>query len=244
MRSVKILGAAGALLAAALVGGTLIGNVFAAPSEPTTGADEAVTLLGGEGEYCDVFLATFAGELDTDEATLETAWRNAANAAIDAAVEADDLDADRAAAIRENLAEADLNMCRILAGRPGMAWKQIGERARHFFVRDLTAAAAEALGMEPADVVAAFKDGTSLEELAGEQGVAYEDVKAAVLADAKTDLDAAVEEGRISQERADATYERLQTWLDEGGNRPAPGAGRRGHGPRGFDGPPGTDPSS
>jgi hypothetical protein len=232
MRSMKILGGAAALITTALVGGTLIGSVFAAPSEPTTDADEAVTLLGGEGEYCEVFLATFAGELDTDEAALEAAWRNAANAAIDAAVEAGDLDADRAAAIKENLAEADLNMCRILAGRPGMVWKQMGEGARHSFVRDLTTAAAEALGMEPADVVAAFKDGTSLEELAGEQDVAYDDVKAAVLADAQTDLDAAVEEGRISQERADAVYERLESWLNEGGEPPAWGRGR-GHRPFG-----------
>lgn len=242
MRTMKLLGASAALITAALLGGTLIGSVFAAPSGRGTDIDEAVA-IAKSGEYCQAFLSAFSAELGTDEAALEAAWRTSVDAAIDAAVEAGDLDADRATALKENITQADLNMCRILAGRPGMVWKEIGHRAKGAFIRDAVDAAAETLGMEPSELVEAMRDGSSLEELAAEQDVAYDDVKAAVLAGAKADLDKAVAEGLISQERADTIYERLQTWLDEGGELRARGDGRghRGFGPRGF-GPPADDP--
>jgi hypothetical protein len=241
MRTMKLLGAAAALITAALVGGTLIGSAFAAPSGPSTEAQEAVA-LPGSGEYCQAFLGAFTAELGKDEAALEAAWRTSVDAAIDAAVEAGDLDAERATALKENIAEADLNMCRILAGRPGLVWKEIGQRAKGHFIRDAVGVAAETLGMEPSELVEAVRGGSSLEEVAGEQDVAYDDVKAAVLASVKTDLDTAVAEGLITQERADAVYERLQAWLDDGGELPekGPGSGRRWHGPRGF-GPRGGD---
>jgi hypothetical protein len=76
-------------------------------------------------------------------------------------------------------------------------------------------AAAESLGMDTAELRQALSDAT-LEEVAADQGVAYTDVVAAVLAAAEEDLAAAVEAGRITQEHADATLERLETWLNEG----------------------------
>jgi hypothetical protein len=88
-------------------------------------------------------------------------------------------------------------------------------------------AAADALGMEPAELREALVDAT-LEEIAESEGVAYADVVAAVLAAAEEDLDAAVEAGRITQERADAILERLETWLNEGG------IGGWGEGPKPF----------
>ena len=90
-------------------------------------------------------------------------------------------------------------------------------------------AAADALGMEVADLRAAVGDGASLSEVAESQGVAYDDVKAAVLSAAQSALDEAVANG-LSQERADAALERIRTWLDEGGQLPARPFGRHGHG--------------
>ena len=40
---------------------------------------------------------------------------------------------------------------------------------------------------------------------------------AAALASAKTDLDAAVAADQITQDKADAIYSRLETWLNDGG---------------------------
>src|SRR5919106_1705631 len=90
-------------------------------------------------------------------------------------------------------------------------------------------AAANALGIEGADLIERLDDADTLEALAGEQGVAYDDVKAAILAAVQADLDAAVSEG-LEQERADEVIERLTTWLDEGGQLggfgPGPWGGR------------------
>ncbi len=235
MRSMKILGAAGVLMATALVGGTLIGGVLAAPSSSSPSGNDADTIPAlGEGEYCDVFLSTFAGQLASDEAALEEAWRTAMEAAIDAAVEAGDLDADRAAAIKENIAEADLEMCRILAGHPRLVWKEIGQRARAFLLHDVLTVAAQTLSMEPGDLLAELRDDATLEELAEQQGVSYDTVKQEILAEAQADLETAVAEGLISQERADRVYERLEAWLDEGGDPPFGPGGRGGFGPRGH----------
>ena len=44
----------------------------------------------------------------------------------------------------------------------------------------------------------------------------YATVKSSVLAAVQADLDAAVAEGGLSQERADAALERVTTWLDDG----------------------------
>ncbi|MGZ8563841.1 MAG: hypothetical protein ACXWWU_09510, partial [Candidatus Limnocylindria bacterium] len=69
------------------------------------------------------------------------------------------------------------------------------------------------------------------------QGVAYDDVKASILAAVQADLDAAVAEG-MAQERADAVIERLSSWLDDGGEVGALRPGRGHHGPmRGSFGP-------
>jgi ribosomal protein S20 len=91
--------------------------------------------------------------------------------------------------------------------------------------------------MEVSELREALVDST-LEEVAEAQGVDYADVVAAALASAKADLDAAVEAGTITQDKADAIYARLETWLNEGGignwgerdGRPGPG--------RPFFGPP------
>ena len=70
----------------------------------------------------------------------------------------------------------------------------------------------------------------SLEEVAADQNVSYDDVVSAALAAAKTDLDAAVVDGAITQDRADAIYDHLSTWLADGGAFEGPGHGwGRGH---------------
>jgi hypothetical protein len=99
-------------------------------------------------------------------------------------------------------------------------------------------AAAEALGLTPAELREALGDAT-LQEVADDQGVELADVTAAALASAKADLDAAVEAGTITQERADAIYERVETWLNQGNL-----GDWGGHHPFGPFGPPSSDDSS
>ena len=78
------------------------------------------------------------------------------------------------------------------------------------------AAAADTLNMTTAELRSALAD-ANLQEVADAQNVNYDDVVAAALASAKTDLDAAVTAGTITQDKADAIYSRLETWLNDGG---------------------------
>ena len=155
----------------------------------------------------------FAAELGSTRDEVIAAGKAAANAALDAAVAAGDVTEERAAAIRERIDAYDGEGCAF-----GGAFKLgFGHGvARGFLGGDVFEAAADALGIESSALIEQLGEATSLEALAGEQGVAYDDVKASILAAVQADLDAAVAEG-MDQERADEVIARLTTWLDEGG---------------------------
>jgi hypothetical protein len=228
MRLTKTLGAAGALILSALVGGTLIGSAFAQDEE--TDAEGAANAAA----YCETFMDTFASELGVTRDEVTAAGKSAATAALDAAVAAGDVTEERAAAIRERIEAFDGEGCALLGSfRGGFAHGLGRGLARGFLGGDVFEAAADALGIESSALIEQLGETTSLEALAGEQGVAYDDVRASILAAVQSDLDAAVSEG-MDQARADEVIERLTTWLDEGGQLDGlPGR----HGPGGGFGP-------
>jgi hypothetical protein len=227
MQIAKLLGGAAVLIATALVGGTLIGGALAAPEATETAnaaGDAHGPLLGGEGEYCDVFLDTFAAELGVSRDDLLPAGKAAAVAAIDAAVEAGDLDDDRAAAMKERIGALEEAGCGVGFGI-GLGRGLAVGAAHGFMHADVLEAAAGALSLGSDELIDRLADGSSLEEVAEAEGADYETVKSAVIAAVEADLDAAVAEG-LDQDRADAMLERIGAWLDEGGEA---GLGRFGH---------------
>lgn len=213
----KLLGGAAALITAALVGGTLIGSVFAAPlgsgaSDPTAafGGDEATD--GDATAYCQVFLDTFASELGVETDELAPAAKAATIAAINAAVEAGDLTQDAADRMIARVEAWDGEGCRWIGFKLGH-WAH--HAARVDFLSGMWEAAAGALGMTTAELREALADST-LQEVAEAEGVPYADVSAAALASAQADLDAAVVAGTLTQAQADAILERLEGALSDG----------------------------
>ncbi len=102
---------------------------------------------------------------------------------------------------------------------------------------------AEILGMDVEALREALQGGSTLADVATEQGVAVDTVVDAIV-DAKTErLETAVENGRITQEQADERLvdleERVTTRVNEG--RPERGEGEGFRGPRGPRGGPGGD---
>ena len=174
MRTAKLIGAAGLLVAASIIGGTLIGGVLAAPTGSST-TDQWLThdggrLIGGEaGEYCDVYLDTFASELGVSREELLPASKTAAIAAIDAAVEAGDLDEDRAARIKERIEGIEDPGC----GFVGALGRAFVQGYGHGFVSaDVLDAAAQALDLDSAELLSQLANGNSLEEIAASQDIA------------------------------------------------------------------------
>jgi len=238
MRLTKALGAAGALILAAVVGGTLIGSTLA--TDNTTDDDTTTD----SSTYCDTFMDALAAELGTSRDELTAAGQAAANATLDAAVAAGDIDEDRAETLRERIAEADGTGCAWFGHGFARGFENGFERGavRGFLGFGVLDAAADALGLEGSELFNELRDGGSLEAISESTGTSYDELKATILAAVQSELDVAVEDG-LSQERADAVLERLTDWLDEGGEigelRPGHGhfgPGRGGFGPWGNDG--------
>ena len=209
----KLLGAATALIVAALVGGTLIGSVLAAPSSSGTSNPALVANPSGDpGAYCQTFLDAFASELGVATDDLAPAAKAAATAAVNAAVDAGDLTQDQADAMIERINAWDGNGCAFVGFHLGQF---AHHAARVDFLQGMFAAAADTLNMTTAELRDALAD-ANLQEVADAQNVDYADVVSAALASAKTDLDAAVAADQITQDKADAIYSRLETWLNNG----------------------------
>jgi hypothetical protein len=103
---------------------------------------------------------------------------------------------------------------------------------------DVIATAADAIGIEPQDLVSELRDGKTIAEVAEANGAEVSAVVDAVVAALQERLDAAVENGWITQEQADERAADLQeqaTSLVNGDLMPFPGP--FGHGPMPFPPP-------
>jgi hypothetical protein len=225
VKNMKTLGIAGGLVAAALVGGTLISAALAAPASPAAGPSSANL---ADGQYCEAWQKAFADQLGVSVDDLLPAAKAASIAAIDAAVAAGDLTAERATALKEKVNAADGNGCRFF-GHPFAGNGHGGGKAH--FGGPLLSIAADALGMDAGELMQALRGGDSLQDVATAQGKNYDTVKKAIHDAAKTNLDAAVADG-LDQARADEALSKLDEALASG-DFPSWGPGR-GHG--GFPG--------
>jgi hypothetical protein len=225
MRNLKPLGFAAGLVAAALVGGTLINAVFAAPSTSPAGRSSAD--LADKGAYCETWTKAFADKLGVSVGDLLPAAKAATIATIDAAVAAGDLTAERAAALKTKIEAATGNGCRFL-GHPFFG---IGNGPGAHFGGPLLSVAADVLGMEPGALMHKLRGGDSLKEIATAQGKDYAAVTKAIHDAAKAALDKAVTAG-LDQARADELLAKLDTALAAGDFPQL----KPGHGQFGFPG--------
>ncbi len=109
--------------------------------------------------------------------------------------------------------------------------------------------AADAIGVDPADLLTALRDGQTVAEVAADHGVAVEDVVNALVADANEHIDTAVENGRITSDQADELKANLADHVEAfvNGETPLldPGHGRLGErGMRPFDTGNADDPAT
>jgi len=175
-----------------------------------------------------------AGRLDVDADELRDALAAAVDSQLDAEVKAGRLTQEQADAIKQMRDRSGL-----VLGGPGHPGGPHG-----FGVRgdhrggpgEVMGAAAKALGISERKLFTQLRNGKSLQQIAKAQGKDYADVKAAMRAAVKTELDEAVKDGRLTQEQADDMLEHLTDRLDDGGFGRGPG----GPPPGGF-GPGGPD---
>ena len=240
MRTAKILGFAGALVAAAVVGGTLINVVLAGQGSPPP-ATATIATDAQPGVYCQTFLDAFAKQLGVDESALLPAAKAAADAAIDKALADGKITKATADALKQRVANADGNGCAMLGARFGGLLKNV---VHANILGDAAQAAANALHLSVADLRSRIASGASLKQVASDQKVDYAIVTTAVHAAVKADLDKLVAAGKLTADRETAILERLDQALANGrlANAGLRHPGLRGPRPFGGLGPFGAGP--
>jgi hypothetical protein len=173
---------------AALVGGVAL----------VTGGGTALAAQSADGDRaarCEALLAKIAERRGVSVEQLRADIGARLNARVDAALAAGKISPERAARLKEHIAQGLL--CK------GVAVKV--KLARHGALR----AAAKYLHLTPKQLREQLP-GTSLAALAQKQGKSAEGLEAAMLAPARARLARAVEAGRIPQARADQALARLE----------------------------------
>jgi hypothetical protein len=158
------------------------------------------TALAGNGgakgqERCDALLAKIAGKKGVSVEKLEADIQAKLLARIEAAEKAGKISPERAAALKQRVAEG--NLCRA------------GHMRKQMAARGMMRAAAEFLGLSREELKSQLP-GNSLAGLAQKQGKSVDALKAAMVAPAKERLAKAVVDGKITKERADAALQRLE----------------------------------
>jgi polyhydroxyalkanoate synthesis regulator phasin len=226
-----------AALAVVLVGAALIGGSI------------GLAVAQDEDTPVQSFLGRVAEKLGIGEDELRSAVSEVEQDIIDERVAEGNLTEEQGERLKERIQEGDLL-------GPGFGplegprerfcdrvFDCIRDRVRdHLHERDgrLTVeAAATVLGLEPEELLSELKDGKTLAEVADGQGMPVGEFTAAMLAQVQQELDALVAEGTLTQEQADAIYDRVEENIDRIVNASPgpPGFGPPGHGPGGFGGP-------
>ena len=186
------------------------------------------------------FLDSVAKHLGVSSQELEDATKAAAVDQVDQALEDGKITQEQADAMKERIESGEAPFFlgpgmfefRHEFGGPGGPEGGFDGPGHHFFFGDKLGSAAEYLGLTEDELHEQLRAGKSLAEIAEAQGKSVDGLTEAILAGAKSGLDDAVAKERLTQEQADAIYERLQSSIDDlvNGTLLGPGGGDFGPG--------------
>jgi hypothetical protein len=181
------------------------------------------------------FLDNLAAALGIERTALDSAMESAAQTSADAAVADGSLSQEQADRLTDLAAQG--NYAPFFGGRGGPGGPGRGGPALHAVHEAAVSAAAQTLGLSVDELRTALRDGQSVAELAAANNTTEAAVLSAALAAARSELDALVAAGTLTQEQADSAYQHLEakglSLLERGGR-----------GPGGRGGPPPSDESA
>jgi uncharacterized protein (DUF2126 family) len=196
------LAAAGAMVVAGVAGAT----GFASAQDG--GATSTPTKQEKRVERRDNFLGKVATNLGITLDQLKQAFRSAATQTVDDALANGDITQAQADKIKANIESGkNLGLGQLL--RTGRNVNML-QRLR----AGIAKSAADAIGIQPKDLVSELKSGKSIADVASKHNVSLDAVKSKIMDNAKAALDKARENGRIDQAKEDAALQKLQANLD------------------------------
>jgi lambda repressor-like predicted transcriptional regulator len=182
----------------------------------------------GSNDPASDFLGDVSKRLGISKDKLEGAIEDASIARIDAAVDAGKLTKEEGEELKAAVRSGDGPV--LLPGLrkrgfdgPGLVEpgfgppdKGFGPPDMAFFPGiDLIETAADYLGIEPADVREALRDGKSLADLAKDKGKSVDGLEDALRAQIRKDVDQAVDDGKLTKEQADRVAEKLSAGVED-----------------------------
>ena len=192
----------------------------ATTDDPLDGFELDRAKLGDELKVlCDTYQATLAARLGVTTDRIDAAMRDAAKAVVDKAVVDGLITAERAADLKAKIDKAERPVCKALpkipkpAAAPGQARKAILDR------KALLDVAAKTLGTTPDALTKEIRDlkrGDGMRTLAKNHSVPYETLAKALRDAAQSQVDAAVQAGRITKAQGDKVMAAFQRGLDRG----------------------------
>jgi polyhydroxyalkanoate synthesis regulator phasin len=174
------------------------------------GGGAAIAASQGSSAAPGAFFDSLAEHLGISTEELEDAAKAAATDQVDAALEEGRITQEEAERLRERIQQGDAPF---LFGLPlfGGPHHHHGGAVRAMKFE----AAAEYLGLTNAELGERLEDGQSLAEIARAEDKSVDGLKQALLDDATTRLDQAVEDGELTRERANEMLERLRERIDD-----------------------------
>jgi hypothetical protein len=182
------------------------------------GGGAAIAASGGSPSAGQSFLDAVARHLGISSQKLEDATKAAAIDQVDAALKDGKISKAEADELKARIESGDFP--RLLG--PGLFFEHRFGPDGHgfhggppFLFGEKLSAAADYLGLTEAELRTKLNNGQTLAQVAKAQGKSVEELKQAILADAKTKLDQLVQDGELAQAEADAMYERFQSHVDD-----------------------------
>lgn len=193
-------------LVAAGLGALVVAGIAVGASVYATGANLGLPAAakpspspGAQNQACQTFVHHLAQNLGKSDADTRAALQKSAGQTIDDAVAAGKLTAAQATKLKQRIGG---NVC-FYRGR-------LGARAPQLAIRtELLKAAAATLNLTPRQLMQDLRQGKTLSQLAG--GMTEDQFRAALTGHVKTDLDAQVKAGRLTQAQEDKFLQRLKT---------------------------------
>lgn len=230
-------------LALGVVVGPALSGTASAQTQPQAQTATAVPTKPAQSNDTlrSLFLDKLAAELNIQRSALDSALAKASTSTLDAAVQQGTLTQIQADALKARIAAGDTGALWGGRGGIGPGGAGVGGPGKHAagVGQAVFDAAAQALGITTSELQTQLRSGQTLAQIAQSKNTTEQAVVNAALAAAKTQLDAAVKAGTLTQPQADAQYAQLQ----QQGAALLTVRGRGGEGPRGGRGAP-TTPQS
>lgn len=195
---------------ALVLGAVLAVGAFGVAAAQTGGGATGQTVQ----DYGQSFLDKLAQILGIERSRLDSAIRQADLQVIDQAEQNGDLSRNQADALRERAALGPapgwFGMGRWHGGWGHHGWRGGRWAGKVLWNNQILDAAASALGMARDDLLTELRNGKTLGEVADARNVDRQKVRDAVTAAYKGRLDAAVQEGGLTQAQADRLLQRFQ----------------------------------